>query len=183
MKPRQIRRSGAMKHLVFLSLLSSISYVHAQTPTVEIDPLGAVPAGFTQVRAWEWNTLGDAEGWAATNATPANVTGGEVTATASTTDPRWTSATLSPAVSVPQDVIVEFKVKRASGNTSDVQVYHADFGGGLDANRSATVSGATLNDGNYHVLRVTYRGMIGARIDQLRIDPLQTNSATFGFDY
>lgn len=163
-----------------LALLSACASLHAQT--TEIDPGGGIPSGFTLAQAWEWNTDGDAEGWTGTNATVA-VAAGEAAGTSTTTDPQWASAALAPPIPVLRDAIIEVRVKRPAGNTNDLLVFWADVGGGFLGARSATIPGAGLSDGNYHVVRVTCNGQVGLRIDRVRVDPHTTNAATFAIDY
>jgi fibronectin-binding autotransporter adhesin len=90
---------------------------------------------------------------------------------------------LSPAIPVDRDIVIELKVKRPAGNTNNVEIFWDDVGGGFAAVRSVIVPGATLNDGNYHVVRATFTGQIGVSLDRLRIDPHGTSGATFAIDY
>ena len=158
------------------------SSLNAQT--AEIDPAGAIPAGFSLAQGWEFTPTAISKAGPAPTTGTVTVAGGEASSGAATTgDPQFASADLGPAIPVTRDIVVDVKFKRTAGNTSNFVVFWADIGGGFDSARSVVVPGTTLNDGNYHVVRMTFTGQIGVRLDQLRIDPHMTSGATFAIDY
>ncbi len=164
MKPTKTNRFSlllATSGLIFSGAL------YAQT--VEIDPVGAIPGTHTQVKAWEFDTDGDPEGWAGTNFGPLTVAGGVISGSVTSGDPQLTST--FTALPLGYSTIVEFKVTvdplvaAASGGGT---VFWADYGGGIAGGKSKAIS--VPEDAQPHTVRLTFPGGV-KNLTSLRLDP------------
>jgi hypothetical protein len=151
--------------------LSNVSY----SQTVEINPAGAIPAAYSLAQGWEWNTDGALQSWTANTqftldaGTPI---GGSVTGVSAGNDPTFTSPTF--AVATPYRVIVEFRVKKETSDTSRIDLLWTDTAGGFGGPRLYTVQPATLAaDDTFKTVRISFpAGSMATTLSKLRFDPI-----------
>lgn len=161
-------------------IVLAASSIHAQT--VEIDPAGAIPATHTLVKAWEFNTDGDAEGWTGNGYGPLTVAGGLVTGGVTNNDPMLNSAAFT-ALPLGYSTIVEYSlsIDPLAAAPAGGTIFWADFSGGISGARSRSVT--VPEDSNQHVVRVTFPGGV-KNLTQLRLDPTSnTFPKNVSFDY
>ncbi len=143
--------------------------------TLAIDPVGAVPDGYALVREWHWNANGNLEGWTANTqlALAAGApTGGIVFATSTDIDPMWFSPAALGLANTLQ-ALIEFRVRKDPSDTTRMDLFWSDANGGFSGSRVTTLqAGALPLDGQFHVVRLQYAGLIAAPLAQLRYDPI-----------
>jgi hypothetical protein len=168
---------------------------NSSAQTVEINPAGAIPAAYTLVPSgtWNWDTDANLESWAVgintafvlDLGTPIGgiVTGTSATGTGTAGDARFDSPTTT--IATPYRVIVEFRIKKPTLDTSRIDLFWDDSVGGFAAARTYTVQPATFAaDGNFKVVRITFpAGRIATQLDQLRLDPTTLIDQAVEIDY
>ena len=174
MKPTKSNRFSlllATSGLIFSGALYS--------QTVEIDP-GAVPATHSLVKAWEFNTDGDPEGWAGNGYGPLTVAGGVISGSTTNGDPQIASTFTS--IPLGYGTIIEYgvKIEPLAATASSGSIFWADFGGGISGPRSRSVT--IPEDNAQHVVRITFPGGV-KNLTSLRLDPTSTTGKTVSFDY
>jgi autotransporter-associated beta strand protein len=171
-------------HSAFLLLASTVAFTQISYSqlVVTIDPTDSITPtlGF----ATEWNTPGNAEGWAGNAAyvlspgTPMNgmLTGVQtpIMATANT-DPQL-SRTVGLFLDSPNPII-EFEITKDIADTSPVQLFWLDeTGTNFSALRVVTINvgtsaGQIPSDGQPHKVRITFDGEVTLRFGGFRLDP------------
>lgn len=157
-------------------IFSGASY----SQTVEIDPVGAIPGTHTQVQAWEFNTDGQPDGWTGNGYGPLTVAGGVISGSSTNGDPQLGNT--FAAIPLGYGTIIEYGVKIDPLLTtpSAGTFFWADYGGGIAATRSRSVS--IPEDNALHVVRVTFPGGV-KNLTQLRLDPTSATGKIISFDY
>lgn len=186
-KPIEPKTMKSKKHhLAFLTAAGSLfatSFVYSQT--IEIDPAAPIPATHTLVKAWEFNTPGDLEGWVGNGfgsvSNPLVVSGGVVSGPITNDDSQFgTSFTALPQG---YSTIVEYAltVDPLSAASSGGTFFWGDFSGGIAGSRGRPVG--AIDNNAPRVVRVTFNGGV-KNLNQLRIDPTSAgNPKTASFDY
>ncbi|MEY3895168.1 MAG: hypothetical protein RLZZ214_687 [Verrucomicrobiota bacterium] len=178
----KLTQSNRFSFLLAASGLLFTGALYAQT--VEIDPVGAIPGTHTQVKAWEFNTNGDPEGWTGNGygsvLAPLTVAGGVISGDTTNTDPQFGSN--FAAIPLGYGTIVEYalKIGPLSAATAGGSFFWGDFSGGISGLR---VKAVTIPEDNaLHVVRVTFPGGV-KNLTSLRLDPTSTTGKTVSFDY
>lgn len=154
----------------------------AGAQTVEVDPASPIPATHTLVKAWEFNTDGDLEGWAGNGYTGLTVAGGVVTGTISNDDSQFANTTFTP-LTLGYSTIVEYAltVDPLAAASTGGTFFWGDFSGGIAGPRGRVVP--AIDNNTPRIVRVTFPGGV-KNLNQLRIDPASAGfNKTATFDY
>jgi autotransporter-associated beta strand protein len=183
-KPKTMK--SKKHHLAFLTTAGSLiatGFVYSQT--IEIDPAAPVPATHTLVKAWEFNTPGDLEGWVGNGfgsvSNPLVVSGGVVSGPITNDDSQF--GTSFTALTQGYSTIVEYAltVDPLAAVSTGGTFFWGDFSGGIAGSRGRPV--VAIDNNAPRVVRVTFNGGV-KNLNQLRIDPASAgNPKTASFDY
>lgn len=167
------------------SLLLGVSGVFTSgnlvAQTTQIDP-GAVPATHTLVKAWEFNTDGDAEGWTGSGLGTLTVAGGVISGGATNNDPQLLNNAFT-ALPLGYSTILEFSVtiNRLGATAGGGTVFWGDYGGSVVGGKSKAIN--VPEDNLPHVVRITFSGGV-KDLNQLRLDPTSVGfPKNVSFDY
>lgn len=164
MKPKSTRRFFS---LVATAGVFSTACIYAQT--VAIDPISEIPETHSLVKAWDFATDGDNEGWAGNGITSISIAGGVLSGTISNGDPQLGLANFT-ALPLGYSTIIEYRVSinPQAATPTGGSMFWSDYGGGVAGPKQRSVT--IPEDSNYHVVRITFPGGV-KNLSGLRLDP------------
>lgn len=171
-----------MKQTIRASALAALLSMNAAAQSrVIIDPIDPL-TDFTSLA--EWNTDGDSEAWSTNQLLP-TIAGGTLIGTTAGGDTQIINNPFAAPIAkgTPGVVTVEFRLTRATTDTSRIDLFWNDASGGFSAARSLSLPGAEIPaDGSPHVYQFILEN-VNTELRGLRLDGSTQNGTILEFDY